>query len=139
MSPGSNAAARVTLQQQLLRHFATLSVGDAGGGVEGELCIPATSALQDTCCQTTIIQERETEGDSSTAKYSALPVCFVPSLSPAPLCPQPLPSLRTGSLSIPDVLVRFCWLEFSKVSTQCAAHSKILLFRESSIQRTTRC
>lgn len=40
------------------------------------MCIPATSALQDTFCQTMIIQERKTEGDSSGAKYSVLPVCF---------------------------------------------------------------
>lgn len=77
------------------------------GEGRGESCIPATSALQDTRRQTTIIQERETQGDSSTAKYSVLSVCFVPSLSPLPLCPQPLPSLHTGTLSIADVLVRF--------------------------------
>lgn len=86
-------------------------VGDAGGGGEGEgeSCIPATSALQDARRQTTIIQERETESDSSSAKYSVLPVCFVPSLSPPPFCPQPLPSLHTDTLSIPHVLMRF-WI-----------------------------
>lgn len=112
MCPGSNARCSCHASpQQWLRYFATLSVGDVGGGREGawegESCIPATSALQDTRRQTTIIQERETEGDSSTAKYSALPVSFVLSLSPPPLCPRLLPSLHTGTLSVPDVLGRF--------------------------------
>lgn len=106
-------------------------VGDAGGGGErwwGEQCIPATSALQDTRCQTLIIQERETEGDSSTAKYSVLPVCFFLFLSPPPLCPQPLPALHTGTLSIPDVLIRYWWLGFSKERSQRAADGEISLF-----------
>lgn len=61
-----------------------------------------------------IIQERETEGDSSTAKYSVLPVCFFLFLSPPPLCPQPLPALHTGTLTIPDVVIRYWRLGFSK-------------------------
>lgn len=45
-----------------------------------------------------IIQERKTEGDSSSAKYSVLPVCFFLFLSPSlplPRRPPPLPLLYT--------------------------------------------
>lgn len=74
-----------------------------------------------------IIQERETEGDSSSAKYSVLPVCFFLFLSPPPLCPQPLPALHTGTLSILDVLIRYWRLAFSKERSQRAAYREISL------------
>lgn len=81
--------------QQVLQYFATFSLeillveeGRRGGGVVVGECIPATSALQDACCQTKIIQERTTEGDSSSAKYSVLPACFFLFLSPSPPLPR---------------------------------------------------
>lgn len=78
-----------------------------------------------------IIQERKTEGDSSIAKYSVLPVCFCVFLSPSPPLPRPppppLPLLHTHTLSI-CLLVRDWQREVREESTQYAAHSTSALF-----------
>lgn len=134
MCPGSNApcschatpAAMVTVLCNFVCWRCWFLRGRGGG--RGSCASQQPLLCRIHAVKTTIIQERETEGDSSTAKYSVIPVWLVPSLSPPPLRPRPLPSLHTGTLAFPNVLGRFWWLHFSTESTRCAAHSKVPLF-----------
>lgn len=91
-------------------------------------CVPATSAAQDSCCQTMLIQECITEGDSSSAKYSVPPVCLCLFLllSP-PLLAHPLPLPSHHMHIIPTCLLMSGWQhEWRKESTKYASHIRTL-------------
>lgn len=89
-------------------------------------CIPATSASQNSCCQTLLIQESKTEGDSSTAKYSVPPVClflFLLLSPPLPAHPLPLPSRHARVIST-CLLMRGWQHERRNDSAEYASHSR---------------
>lgn len=94
--------------QQLLQCFATFSSEiqrESGGVVGGGASQQPLLCRMHAGCQTMIIQESKTEGDSSTAKYSVLPPVsfYLPlllCLAAAAVLLLLLPLRRTLSLSV---------------------------------------